>query len=88
VVRRSVNGIANKVGKNLAQLAGKSMDAKRGSFLIVDIDVFGLQLDHVEREHGLHHVLKVELNRDLGFALEERICFVILATRSSSLVAC
>ena len=32
--------------------------------------MFGLQLDHVEREHGLHHVLEVELNRDLGFAME------------------
>jgi hypothetical protein len=33
VVRRSVNGVANKVGKNLAQFAGKSMDGKRRPFL-------------------------------------------------------
>src|SRR5579864_6107115 len=44
VVWRSVNGVADQVGKNLAQLAGESVDAECGAFFEIDCDVLGFHL--------------------------------------------
>src|SRR5882672_2403365 len=72
---RRVNGIADQICQHLAQLTWKSVNAARLALLQIYPDVLSIQLNHIERKHGLHHVLQIKFNRDFRLAMKREDLF-------------